>query len=65
MATSYSDGLGLGPGMDFGANNPRRAVEVHVNAAALYATMLKNGFIDEATEFVEWYLETFDHDLED
>jgi len=27
--------------------------------------MLRNGYTDEATEFAEWYLETFDHDLED
>lgn len=42
-----------------------RSAEVHVNAAALYASMLKHGFFDEAVDFAEWYLETFDHDLED
>jgi hypothetical protein len=40
-------------------------LEVRVHAAALYVTLLKNGFTDEATEFAEWYLDTFDHDLED
>jgi hypothetical protein len=49
----------------FPDSDAQRPVEVHVNAAALYASMLKNGYIDEATEFVEWYLDTFDHDLED
>lgn len=39
--------------------------EVHAHAAALYVSLLKNGYHDEATEFAEWYLETFDHDLED
>jgi hypothetical protein len=39
--------------------------EVHAHAAALYVSLLKNGYADEATEFAEWYLETFDHDLED
>lgn len=41
------------------------SAEVHVSAAALYAVLLKNEFFDEALEFQEWYLETFDHDLED
>jgi len=40
------------------------AADVHVHAAAFYAACLKNGYFDEATEFAEWYLETFDHDLE-
>lgn len=39
--------------------------DVHAHAAALYVAMLKAGAIDEASEFAEWYLETFDHDLED
>lgn len=42
----------------------RFAMAVHVHAAALYVAMIKNGFFDEATEFAEWYLDTFDHDLE-
>jgi len=39
--------------------------EVHASAAALYVAMLKAGYLEEATEFAEWYLETFDHDLEE
>jgi len=41
-----------------------RAPEVHVHAAAFYVSCIKNGFFEEATEFAEWYLDTFDHDLE-
>jgi len=37
---------------------------VRVHAAALYVALLKAGLFDEAAEFAEWYLETFDHDLE-
>lgn len=37
---------------------------VRVHAAALYVSLLKAGLSDEATEFAEWYLDTFDHDLE-
>lgn len=40
------------------------AADVHVHAAAFYVSCLKNGFHEEATEFAEWYLDTFDHDLE-
>ena len=32
-------------------------------AAALYVSLLKARLSDEAGEFAEWYLETFDHDL--
>jgi hypothetical protein len=39
--------------------------EVHAHAAAFYVALLKNGAAEEASEFAEWYLETFDHDLED
>lgn len=38
--------------------------EVHAHAAALYVSLLKADLQDEATEFAEWYLDTFDHDLE-
>jgi len=38
--------------------------EVHAHAAAFYVSLLKLGDLDAATEFAEWYLETFDHDLE-
>jgi len=40
-------------------------LEVRIHAAALYVSLLRAGLFDEATEFAEWYLETFDHDLED
>lgn len=38
---------------------------VRVHAAAFYVACLKARLLEEATEFAEWYLETFDHDLED
>jgi hypothetical protein len=38
------------------------SVQAHV--AALYVALLKAGLIDEAAEFADWVLETFDHDLE-
>lgn len=42
-----------------------RAAETYVHAAALYVAMLRGGFFDEAQEFAEWYLDTFDTNLED
>lgn len=44
---------------------PGGAYTVHAHAAALYVAMLKAGFLEEAADFAEWYLEEFDHDLED
>lgn len=38
--------------------------EVYAQAAALYVALVKNGYFDEAAEFAEWFLETFDLDLE-
>lgn len=38
--------------------------EVYVDAAALYVALLKNGYLEEASEFADWFLETFDLDLE-
>jgi len=38
--------------------------DVQAQGAAFYVACLKAGLIDEATEFAEWFLETFDHDLE-
>lgn len=38
--------------------------EVYVNAAAFYVSLVKNGYGDEAAEFAEWFLDTFDLDLE-
>ena len=37
--------------------------EVYVSAAALVVALIKNGHFDEAEEFIEWFLETFDTDL--
>lgn len=42
-----------------------RTVAVYAEAAAFYVACLKGGFTDEAGEFQEWFLETFDVDLED
>lgn len=39
-------------------------MEVYAQAAAFYVALTKNGHLDEATEFAEWFLETFDLDLE-
>lgn len=38
--------------------------EIYAQAAALYVALVKNGYTEEATEFAEWFLETFDIDLE-
>jgi hypothetical protein len=43
--------------------NPRDA-EVYTQAAAFYVALVKNRYFDESTEFAEWFLETFDLDLE-
>ena len=43
---------------------PRKAA-VYVEAAAFYVACLRAGYGDEATEFQEWFLDTFDIDLED
>jgi hypothetical protein len=67
VATSSSESWG--PGTD-GDELPDRAdltpghAEVYATAAAFYVACLKNGFIDEAQEFAEWFLEEFDLDLE-
>jgi hypothetical protein len=37
--------------------------EIYVSAAALVVALIKNGYLDEAEEFIEWYLDTFDTDL--
>jgi len=41
-----------------------RYFDLQAQAAAFYVALLKGGWFDEATEFAEWYLDTFDHDLE-
>lgn len=38
--------------------------EIHAAAAALIYALMRNGYLEEATEFQEWYLDTFDYDLE-
>jgi hypothetical protein len=38
--------------------------EVYTTAAAFYVVLIKAGYYDEAAEFVEWFLDTFDLDLE-
>jgi hypothetical protein len=42
---------------------PRPTAEVYTAAAALVVALLKGGFLEEAEDFIEWYLETFDSDL--
>lgn len=42
---------------------PRHA-DVYATAAGFYTALLKSGYGDEASEFAEWFLETFDLDLE-
>jgi len=42
----------------------RSGAEVYSVGAAFYVALVKNGYPDEATEFAEWFLETFDLDLE-
>lgn len=39
-------------------------MELYAQAAALYVAMLKAGYLNEAAEFAEWFLDTFDLDLE-
>lgn len=43
---------------------PQSELVVRVHAAAFYLALMKAGLFDEATDFAEWYLEAFDHDLE-
>jgi hypothetical protein len=52
------------PNPELELREPRKA-DIYVQAAAFYVACLKAGFSDEATEFQEWFLETFDIDLED
>jgi len=58
------DPLILGEGGEIEIREPRKAA-VYVEAAAFYVACLRAGFGEEATEFQEWFLETFDIDLED
>lgn len=38
--------------------------DVYAQGAAFYTSLLKSRLFDEADEFAEWFLETFDLDLE-
>jgi len=38
--------------------------EIYSMGAAFYVALLKNGKYDEAAEFAEWFIDTFDIDLE-
>lgn len=49
---------------ELGAPAHRRAFDVQAQGAAFYVALIKGAYLDEATEFAEWFLETFDHDLE-
>ena len=61
MATFGSKIWTPGDGLEL---NPSTA-EIQASAASFVYACLKNGFTDEAQEFTEWFLETFDIDLED
>ena len=38
--------------------------EIYAQGAAFYVVLVKNRRINESTEFAEWFLDTFDLDLE-
>lgn len=54
----------VGTDFDPDVREPRKAA-VYVEAAAFYVACLRAGYGDEAQEFQEWFLDTFDIDLED
>lgn len=41
------------------------APDVYAQGAAFYVSLLKNRYFSEADEFAEWFLESFDLDLEE
>jgi hypothetical protein len=41
-----------------------RQLEVYSLAAGFYVALLKNGYSEEADEFQQWFLDSFDIDLE-
>jgi hypothetical protein len=41
-----------------------RADPVYAEGAAFYVALLKYGYYNVATEFAEWFLDTFELDLE-
>jgi len=40
------------------------SLEVYAQGSAFYVVLVKNGYGQEAGEFAEWFLDTFDIDLE-
>lgn len=38
---------------------------MHAGAAAFLNTLVQAGYLEEAQDFAEWFLEAFDIDLED
>lgn len=38
--------------------------DVYAQGAAFYVVLLKAGYYDEAADFAEWFIDTFDIDLE-
>lgn len=51
-------------GFDRGVLPGARSLEVYTAGAAFYVACLKNRYFEEANEFAEWFMETFDLDLE-
>lgn len=50
---------------ELGEFGPQRAgAEPYVTGVSFYVALVKNGYAEEAREFAEWFLETFDLDLE-
>jgi hypothetical protein len=47
-----------------GARGPDANAHVYAEGAAFYVVLIKAGYYDEAAEFAEWFLDTFDLDLE-
>lgn len=50
---------------DPGQGGGPRKLAVYTEAAAFYVACLRAGYADEATEFAEWFLDSFDIDLEE
>lgn len=50
---------------ELSSNSAPSKAAVYVEAAAFYVACTKAGYLDEAQEFAEWFLDTFDIDLED
>lgn len=53
-------------GVVFDQDSPNKhTIGIYVEAAALFVALTKQGYLEEAREFAEWFLDTFDIDLED